>query len=85
MRRTGTLLAVIVQHAFATHLTYLTFNTAQLLSRDFQLQGTYGGNNSAIEYASPVEGVGPASGTVYSRSFTVGLSYLFGNSEVPPP
>jgi hypothetical protein len=82
----GTLLAVIVQHAFATHLTFLTFNSAQLLSRDVQLQATYGGNDSAVEYASPVEGVGPASGTAYSRSFTVGASYLIGgHSEVPPP
>lgn len=80
----GTLVAVIVQYGFSTHVTNLTFNTAQLLSRNFQLQATYGGNDSAVDYVSPVEGVGPASGTAYSRSFTVGVSYLIGHSEVPP-
>jgi hypothetical protein len=79
----GTLLAIIGQYNFSTHLAYLTFNTAQLLSRNFQLQGTYGGNSSVIDYASPVEGIG-ASGTSYSRSFTIGLSYMIGHSEVPP-
>lgn len=81
----GTLLAVIAQYAFSTHITNLTFNTAQLLSRNFQLQATYGGNDSAVDYVSPVEGVGPASGTAYSRSFTIGISYMAGYSEVPPP
>lgn len=80
----GTLLALIVQYNSYTHITYLTFNTAQLLSRRFQLQGTYGGNNSAVDYANPIEGIG-LSGTAYSRSFTIGLSYLMGgHSEVPP-
>ena len=81
----GTLMAIIGQYSFCTHVTYLTLNTAQLLSRNFQLQATYGGNDSAVDYASPVEGVGPASGTAYARSFTVGISYLMGHSEVPPP
>lgn len=80
----GTLVAVIAQYAFSSHITNLTFNTAQLLSRDFQLQATYGGNDSAVEYASPVEGVSPASGTAYTRAFTIGMSYLIGHSEVPP-
>lgn len=79
----STLLALIGQYNFSTHITYLTLNTAQLLSRNFQLQATYGGNNSAVDYASPVEGIG-ASGTAYSRSFTIGISYLAGTSEVPP-
>jgi hypothetical protein len=79
----STLLAVIAQYNFSTGITYLTLNTAQLLSRNFQLQATYGGNNSAVDYASPVEGIG-ASGTAYSRSFTVGFSYLMGHSEMPP-
>lgn len=81
----GTLLAVIAQYAFSTHVTNLTFNTAQLLSRNFQLQATYGGNDSAVDYVSPVEGVGPASGTAYSRSFTIGISYMAGYSDAPPP
>jgi hypothetical protein len=80
----ATLVAVIAQYNASTHITYLTLNTAQLLSRNVQLQATYGGNDSTIEYASPVEGIGPASGTAYSRSFTVGASYLIGHSEVPP-
>jgi hypothetical protein len=79
----GTLLAVIGQYNFSTQLSYLTFNFAQLISRNFQLQGTYGGNSSVIDYANPVEGVG-TSGTAYSRSFTIGLSYMIGHSEVPP-
>ena len=79
----STLLAIIIQRNLATHITYLTLNTAQLLSRNFQLQATYGGNNSSVDYASPVEGIG-ASGSAYSRSFTVGVSYLMGNSEIPP-
>jgi hypothetical protein len=79
----GTLLAIIGQYNFSTQLTYLTFNFAQLLSRNVQLQGTYGGNSSVIDYVSPVEGL--ATGTSYSRSFTIGLSYMVGHSEVPPP
>lgn len=80
----STLLAIIVQYNSYAHVTYLTFNAAQLLSHRFQLQGTYGGNNSAVDYESPVEGIG-LSGTAYSRSFTIGLSYLMGGySEVPP-
>ena len=79
----STLLALIGQYNFSTHITYLTLNTAQLLSRNFQVQATYGGNNSAVDYASPGEGIG-ASGTAYSRSFTIGVSFLAGTSEAPP-
>jgi hypothetical protein len=81
----GTLLAVVVQYAFSTNSTFLTLNTAQLISRNLQLQGTYGGNNATVNYVNPVENAGPGHGVAYSRSFTIGASYLIGRSELPPP
>src|SRR5579863_1057381 len=77
----GTLLALVVQYGFATNITYLTINTAQLLSRSFQLQATYGGNNFPVDFVNPIEDVGRATGKGYSRSFTIGFSYLVGRSE----
>jgi hypothetical protein len=79
----GTLLAVVLQYGFSTHSTYLTLNAAQLLARNFQIQGTYGGHNYGIDYANPVEDLGPANGVAYERSFTIGFSYLIGRSEAP--
>jgi hypothetical protein len=79
----GTLLAVVVQYGFSTHSTYFTLNAAQLLSRNFQIQGTYGGHNYGIAYENPVEDLGPANGIAYERSFTIGLNYLVGRSEAP--
>jgi hypothetical protein len=79
----GTLLAVVVQYGFSDNELYLTLNAAQLLSRNFQIQGTYGGNNSPVDYINPVQDIGHASGTAYTRSFTIGINYLIGHSEVP--
>jgi hypothetical protein len=81
----GTLLAVVVQHAFSPNSTYLTLNTAQLLARNFQLQGTFGGNNMLVDYVNPVEAVDRAQGVAYSRSFTIGVSFLMGHSELSNP
>lgn len=81
----GTLLAGIVQYAFGTHSTYLTFNAAQLLSRNLQVQGTYGGNDATVDYVNPIQDVAQTRATVYSRSFTIGISYLVGNSEPLSP
>ena len=80
----GTLLAVVVQYAFSSNETALTLNFAQLLSRNLQVQGTYGGVNSGIEYVNPTEDIAHVTGTSYPRSFTVGLSYMVGRSELPP-
>ena len=77
----GTLLAAIVQYSFSTNAAVFTINTAQLLARNFQLQATYGGNNSPIDFDNPVENVGHASAIAYHRSFTVGFNYLVGRSE----
>jgi hypothetical protein len=79
----ATLLAVIAQYGLSSHTLYLTLNAAQLISRSFQIQGTYGGNNAPVDYVNPVEDIPHAVGTAYSRSFTVGLSYLMGYSETP--
>ena len=79
----GTLLAIVAQYGFSSNRLYLTLNTAQLVSRNFQIQGTYGGNNAPVDYVNPVEDVPHAVGTAYSRSFTVGFSYLMGYSEAP--
>jgi hypothetical protein len=81
----GTLLALVGQYAFSNNNAYLTINTAQLLSRDIQLQATYGGNSSLVDYVNPVEDIGRTTGDVYRRSFSVGVSYLIGRSEAPPP
>ncbi len=81
----GTLLALVGQYAFSNNNAYLTINTAQLLSRNFQLQATYGGNSSLVDYVNPVEDIGRTTGTVYGRSFSAGVSYLIGSSEAPPP
>ena len=80
----GTLLAAVVQYGFSTNTLYLPLNTAQLLARNFQLQATYGGDNSPVDYANPIEDIGRPIGTAYRRSFTVGFSYMIGRSELPP-
>lgn len=79
----GTLLAAIFQYGFSTNTLYVTINAAQLLARNFQLQATYGGNSAPVDYVNPVEDIRGA-GTSYSRSFTIGASYLIGRSELPP-
>ena len=79
----GTLLAVVAQYGFSSNTLFLTLNTAQLIARNFQIQGTYGGNNSPVDYVNPVQDVPHAAGTAYSRSFTIGFSYLMGYSEAP--
>lgn len=79
----GTLLAIVGQYGFSSHLLYLTLNAAQLISRNLQIQGTYGGNNAPVDYVNPVQDVPYAAGTAYSRSFTIGFSYLMGYSEAP--
>jgi hypothetical protein len=80
----GTLLALVVRHDFSSSATSLTLNTAQLLTRQFQIQATYGGVNTSIDFANPVEGFARATGTAYPRSFTLGFSYMIGTSELPP-
>ena len=45
----GTLLALVVSHDFTTNATPLLLNTAQLVTRQFQIQATYGGVNSAVD------------------------------------
>jgi hypothetical protein len=79
----GTLLATVFQYGFSTNTLYFTINTAQLLTRNFQLQATYGGNSAPVDYVNPVEDIRGA-GTAYSRSYTIGLNYLMGRSELPP-
>ncbi len=79
----GTLVAAVVQYGFSSNTLYLTLNTAQLLTRSFQLQGTYGANSASVDYVNPIEDVGRPTGTAYRRSFTIGLSYLIGRSEPP--
>ncbi len=77
----GTLLAFIAQYGFSSSRLYLTLNAAQLISRNFQIQGTYGGNNAQVDYVNPVEDIPHAGGSAHSRSFTIGFSYLMGYSE----
>ncbi len=79
----GTLLAIVTQYGFSSNTLYLTLNAAQLIARNFQIQGTYGGNNAPVDYVNPVQDVPHAAGTAYSRSFTIGFSYLMGYSEAP--
>ncbi len=79
----GTLLAVIGQYGVTSNRLYLTLNTAQLIARNFQIQGTYGGNNAPVDYVNPVEDVPHAAGTAYSRTFTIGFTYLMGYSAAP--
>ena len=78
----GTLLALVVSHDFATNATPLLLNTAQLVTRQFQFQATYGGVNSVVDLANPLAGVARAQGTSYSRTLTVGASYMFGTSDL---
>jgi hypothetical protein len=78
----GTLLALVVSHDFTTNATPLMLNTAQLVTRQFQIQATYGGVNSAVDIANPLAGVTRAAGTSYSRTLTIGGSYMFGTSEL---
>jgi hypothetical protein len=78
----GTLLALVVAHDFTTNATPLLLNTAQLITRQFQIQATYGGVNSAVDLANPLAGVTRAQGTSYSRTLTIGGSYMFGTSEL---
>jgi hypothetical protein len=81
----ATLLALVGQYSFTTNDAYLTINAAQLLSRNVQLQATYGGNSSLVDYVNPLEDIGRSTAAVYRRSFTIGFSYLVGRSEPPAP
>jgi hypothetical protein len=78
----GTLLALVVSHDFTTNATPLLLNTAQLVTRQFQIQATYGGVNSAVDLANPLAGVTRARGTSYSRTVTIGGSYMLGTSDL---
>lgn len=78
----GTLLALVVSHDFSTDATPLLLNTAQLVTRQFQIQATYGGVNSVVDLANPLAGVTRAQGTSYSRTLTIGGSYMFGTSDL---
>lgn len=80
----GTLLAFIVQHDFSSNATTVTINMAQLIARQFQVQATYGGSTTSIDYANPVEEIVRATGTAHPRSLIVGFSYMIGRSELPP-
>jgi hypothetical protein len=77
----GTLLALVVAHDFTNNTTSLLINSAQLLTRQFQLQATYGGVNSPVDLANPLQGVTRATGTAYSRTVTFGFGYMMGTSE----
>ncbi len=77
----GTLLALVVSHDFTTNATPLLLNTAQLITRQFQVQATYGGVNSVFDVANPLAGVTRAQGTSYSRTLTIGGSYMLGTSD----
>jgi hypothetical protein len=74
----GTLLALVVSHNFASNVTPLLINSAQLVAHHFQLQATYGGVNTPLDFTNPVEGVARATGTSYSRTLTFGASYMVG-------
>ncbi len=76
----GTLIALVVVHDFTSNATPLLLNTAQLITRQFQIQATYGGVNSPVDLANPLAGVTRAQGTSYSRTLTIGASYMFGTS-----
>jgi hypothetical protein len=78
----GTLLALVVSHDFTTNATPLMLNTAQLITRQFQIQATYGGVNSVVDIANPLAGVTRARGTSYPRTLTLGGSYMFGTSDL---
>jgi hypothetical protein len=77
----GTLLALVVSHNFTTGTTPLLLNTAQLITRHVQFQATYGGVNSPVDIANPLEGVVRVQGTSYSRTLTIGGSYMLGSSD----
>ncbi len=74
----GTLLALVVSHNFSSNVTPLLINTAQLVAHSFQLQATYGGVNTPLDFANPIEGVARATGTSYSRTLTFGASFMLG-------
>jgi hypothetical protein len=74
----GTLLALVVSHNFTSNVTPLLINSAQLLAHRFQLQATYGGVNTPLDFTNPIEGIARATGTSYSRTLTFGASYMLG-------
>jgi hypothetical protein len=78
----GTLVALVVAHDFTANTTTLLLNTAQLISRQFQVQATYGGLNSVVDMTNPLEGVARVSGSAYPRTLIVGGSYMFGTSDL---
>ena len=80
----GTLLALVVQYQTPLNTTALTMNSAQLLSRNLQLQGTFGASSFGIDYPSPTEGIGRTErdrvfALVYDRAELI----LIGNSGAP--
>lgn len=77
----GTLLALVVSHNFTTNATPLLLNTAQLITRRFQIEATYGGLDSAVDLMNPIQGVVRAQGTTYSRTLTLGASIMLGTTS----
>ena len=79
----GTMLAVAVQHSFNPNATPVVFSAAQLFGRHLMLSVSEGGFTYATGFTGPIAGLVQASTTAYPSLFTVGVSYLFGHSDLP--
>ena len=79
----GTMLAVFAQHNFQPNVTPVAFSASQLLGRHLAISVAEGGLSYSRSGAGPVAGLVTATTTAYPSFFSVGLSYLFGRSDLP--
>jgi hypothetical protein len=79
----GTMLAVSVQHSFNPNATPVVFSAAQLFGRHLMLSVSEGGFTYATGFTGPLAGLVHTSTQAYPSLFTVGVSYLFGHSDLP--
>lgn len=81
----GTLLSVFVQHNFYPNVTPVGFSATQLIGRHLAISVTEGGFSYTTSASGPLGGLVTASSTAYPNLFSVGITYLFGHSDLPAP
>jgi len=79
----GTLIAVVVEHNFNPSVTPVVFSAAQLFGRHFMLSVAEGGFSYSTSGNGLFLGIVHATVTAYPSLFTIGASYLIGQSNLP--
>jgi hypothetical protein len=81
--RGGTLIVLVVQHNFNPNVTPIGMEAEQLFSRHFAISVAYGGFSYSTSDVSALNGIVNASAKSNPSLFSVGASYLIGQSDKP--